>query len=308
MVAQNKMTALMRASFDFDLPHVEELDQRSALMFVNINPAIDFPESLPPNTIAVGGIQIADPKPLPDEQEKFISAGQKGSVFFSLGSMIQSDDLGPEKIQLFLDVFSQFPDYNFLWKLRKKSLPTKVPKNVLTTPWASQNDILAHSNLKLFISHGGLLSTHEATWHGVPILGIPFHADQFRNLIKLRELGVGEVIEYNRITSPEVFRKALERVLNDRKYLFKAKIVASNFHDQPEKPLVRAVWWTEWLLRNPMPNHLRPPTLKLGFLSSNCYDVVIVATVALMGLIWVVFKVAKALKRCVWGGRKEKSE
>lgn len=302
------MSALMRASFDPNLPHVEDLDQRSALMFINIHPAIDFPESLPPNTIAVGGIQIAKPQPLPVEQEKFLSSGKKGSVFFSLGSMIQSDDLGPDKIQLFLDVFSQFPDYNFLWKLRKESLPTVVPKNVLTTPWASQNDILAHPNLKLFITHGGLLSTHEATWHGVAILGIPFHADQFRNLFKIKQLGVGEVIEFNKITSREIFRTAVERVLNNRKYRINAKIVSANFKDQPELPLNRAVWWTEWLLRNPKPKHLRPPTLELGFLSANCYDIVIVFTLILVGAVWVLIRLIRLVKSYFSYGQKYKKE
>lgn len=36
-----------------------------------------------------------------------------------------------------------------------------------------------HPKTKLFMSHGGLLSSQETTWHGVPTLIIPFFADQF---------------------------------------------------------------------------------------------------------------------------------
>lgn len=64
-VANNQMTELMHKSFPYQLPHVNELEAKNVLMLVNIHPSIDFPEPLPPNTIAVGGIQIKEGKPLP---------------------------------------------------------------------------------------------------------------------------------------------------------------------------------------------------------------------------------------------------
>lgn len=57
----------MKKRFNFkDLPSARELEQRTILMFVNTDNAVDQPEPLQPNMIQVGGLQIVDPKPLPD--------------------------------------------------------------------------------------------------------------------------------------------------------------------------------------------------------------------------------------------------
>lgn len=57
-------------------------------------------------------------------------------------------------------------------------------------------------------------------------------------------------------------------------YAENMKIRSKRFRDQPEKPIDRAVWWTEYLLRHPNPVHLQSPVPKLGFLRSNLFDIV----------------------------------
>lgn len=41
-----------------------DFEQRTALMLINTDNAVDFPEPLQPNVVQVGGLQIAEPKPL----------------------------------------------------------------------------------------------------------------------------------------------------------------------------------------------------------------------------------------------------
>lgn len=60
-----------------------------------------------------------------------------------------------EKLKLFLAVFCELTDYNFLWKFESDFVTEDLPKNVLIQSWLPQADILAHPKLKAFITHGG---------------------------------------------------------------------------------------------------------------------------------------------------------
>lgn len=75
---------------------------------------------------------------------------------------------------------------------------------------------LAHTNLKLFISHGGLLSMIEATSHKVPMVVIPRNGDQFMNANLLVKHGVAVKLEYSDTLAKDL-REAIETVLKDNK-------------------------------------------------------------------------------------------
>ena len=81
-----------------------------------------------------------------------------------------------DKLEVFLRTFRNIKQ-RVIWKWEDDKLPD-LPKNVLVRKWLPQNDILAHPNLKVFITHGGLLGTQEGVARGVPMLGIPIYADQ----------------------------------------------------------------------------------------------------------------------------------
>ena len=77
-------------------------------------------------------------------------------------------------------------------------------------------NISAHPNMKLFVTHGGLLSFQEATLRGVPIVGIPFFGDQDLNMQKAVQLGVGLMVPYSELTEDRLLH-AMKTVLEDKR-------------------------------------------------------------------------------------------
>lgn len=74
----------------------------------------------------------------------------------------------------------------------------------------------AHPNCKLFVTHGGLLSTTETLHYGVPIIGIPLFADQFINVMRAVRKGYGLQVELGYDT-PAKLKVAIEEILGNPK-------------------------------------------------------------------------------------------
>jgi glucuronosyltransferase len=75
-----------------------------------------------------------------------------------------------------------------------------------------------HPNVVAFLSHGGLLSTLEAAYNGVPVVGIPFYGDQRTNMANLEARGMGIKLDYINITKQSVL-EALRTVLDQARYM-----------------------------------------------------------------------------------------
>lgn len=68
--------------------------------------------------------------------------------------------------------------------------------------------------MKAFISHGGLLSTTESVYHGVPIVGIPIFGDQKMNIAKAVKQGYALSLPFQEITE-ESLGNAINEVINN---------------------------------------------------------------------------------------------
>jgi UDP:flavonoid glycosyltransferase YjiC (YdhE family) len=72
----------------------------------------------------------------------------------------------------------------------------------------------AHPNVRLFITHGGLLSIQETILRGVPVVGIPIFGDQRLNMARAVSAGYGIQLEYVDITA-EYLGSAIKEALEN---------------------------------------------------------------------------------------------
>ena len=114
-----------------------------------------------------------------DLQDFLDSGSEHGVILFTMGFIFQPNAVPTSQIQAIFDAFSQLPQ-KVIMKLDDISDKPDliVPKNVLLKPFLPQQDILAHKNLRLFITHCGMHGVMEAMYHAVPMVGIPIFIDQ----------------------------------------------------------------------------------------------------------------------------------
>lgn len=146
----------------------------------------------------------------------FIENSTDGVIYFSMGSNLKPSQMGKEKQDALLRAFSKVKQ-NIIWKWDDKGLDLDRSK-YLIAKWLPQDDILAHPNVKLFITHGGLLSCTESIHHGKPIVGIPIFGDQQMNMAQAVLFGWGVAVEFKDLNEKSI-SDALNEVLNNDKYV-----------------------------------------------------------------------------------------
>ncbi|XP_044536759.1 UDP-glucuronosyltransferase 2B31-like isoform X10 [Gracilinanus agilis] len=251
----------------------------------------EFPRPYLPNFEFVGGLHCKPAKPLPEEMEKFVqSSGDHGIVVFSLGSMVKN--LTDEKSNVIAAALAQIPQ-KVLWRYKGKK-PATLGPNTKTYDWIPQNDLLGHPKTKAFITHGGTNGIYEAIYHGIPMVGVPMFADQPDNIAHMKAKGAAVEVNFNKMTTADLLN-ALKTVINDPSYKENAMRLSRIHHDQPVKPLDRAVFWIEFVMRHKGAKHLRPAAHDLTWYQYHSLDVIgfLLACVAT-----VVFIVAKSCLFC----------
>jgi glucuronosyltransferase len=241
---QPKTDKLLQRRFGDDIPKVAELVKKTSLVFVNQHFSMSLPKPLPPEIVELGGIHIGRPKPLEPEMQTLLDSAEHGVIYISWGSMIRAHTLPDDKREAIVHAIGKFKQL-VLWKWENETL-TNQPANLHIRKWMPQREILCHPNVKVFVTHGGLLGSSEAAYCGVPVVATPMYGDQHLNSAAMVYRGMGVLLPYeniNRDTVYEAIRKALQPRTKEN-----AEKVSFAYKNRPMAPSKSAVFWAEYVI------------------------------------------------------------
>ncbi|XP_049318048.1 UDP-glycosyltransferase UGT5 isoform X6 [Bactrocera dorsalis] len=274
-------------------PPLDEVRKNVSLIFTNHHFSQGPIRPNVPNLIEIGGIQIKEkPDPLPTDIAKVLDESKEGVIYFSLGSNIKGSHLNEEKIKIMFNVISKLP-YKVLWKWSPTELPGES-KNIIFRDWLPQDDILAHPNVKLFITHGGMGSVVESQYHGVPMVGIPLFGDQPSNMVNVERSGYGLAVDYLTL-SEESLNNAIQDVLNNPKYKEAVQTFSRLYRDRPMTPRETVVYWVDYVLRHKGAKHMQSPAVHMNRWQLLSLDVIGFLLAIVLTISVVIVKVCKLI-------------
>lgn len=284
--------------------HYMELFQAADIWLMRNDFIFEFPRPTMPNVVYMSGFQCKPSQPLPKELEDFVqSSGEHGVIIMTLGTLVPK--LPEDITEDIAAAFAQLPQ-KVIWRHKGKR-PSTLGNNTLMLDWLPQNDLLAHPKTRLFVAHGGTNGLQEAIYHGVPLVGLPLMFDQEENFFRMKAKGVAKVVDIATVNKDN-FLEALKEVLYNPSYRDQMKTLSNLQRDQPMKPLDRAMFWIEFVMRHKGAKHLRTESYKMSRIQYHSIDVVAFLLAVVLFACFVFFSTMKFLWRIVFCRRKVKKE
>ncbi|KAH8385669.1 hypothetical protein KR200_006615, partial [Drosophila serrata] len=255
LVIRSAQLRVFKKYFGYSAQKFEDLRASFSVILINSHFSMGRVRANVPNLIEVGGLHLSEtPEPCDSELQRFMDDAEHGVIYFSMGLDIMVSYLPESMQQPLQQAFSRVKP-RIVWKNELATTPNKTDK-LYAIAKAPQRQILAHPNVRLFITQGGLLSVLEAIDSGVPMLGLPLFFDQFINMDRAKQCGIAEVLDSNNLNTDTV-TNTIQELLENPKYGFRAEKMSKSFRDRPMSPLDTAVWWTEYVLRHRDAKHIR---------------------------------------------------
>ncbi|XP_044187174.1 UDP-glucuronosyltransferase 2A2-like [Thunnus albacares] len=301
IIEDSHYTPFVHRHFGPDV-HYDELVQAADVWLMRTDFTFEFPRPTMPNVVYMGGFQCKPSKALSQDLEDFVqSSAEHGVIIMSLGTLV--GNLPEDIAEHVAAAFAQLPQ-KVIWRHTGKR-PSTLGNNTLLLDWLPQNDLLGHPKTRVFVAHGGTNGLQEAIYHGVPIVGIPLMFDQDDNLFRMRARGVAKVLDINTLHKDN-FLEAVKEVLHQPSYRENMQELSRLHRDQPLKPLDRAMFWIEFVMRHKGAAHLKTDSYKMSWIQYHSIDVItlLLVSVTLMSLICIL------IVKCLWCkvfGRKKKN-
>ncbi|KAJ8980328.1 hypothetical protein NQ317_008036 [Molorchus minor] len=222
-----------------------------------------------------------------EDLQTMLDNATEGVIYFSLGSNVKSVNMAERLRNVLIETFAELP-YTVLWKWG----------SLMNCP-ESQTMSLQRNGYHNRISWYSLHSvdynlSREAISREVPMVGVPFIADQPMNIKRLVEIGVAIGIDYLTVTKEEL-KSAIIEVAENNRYKENMVSLRNLLQDEPMRPLDKAVWWTEYVLRHKGTGHLKQPMSELSWFEYLLADVFLVIILMLTLVVYACTKLIQSL-------------
>ncbi|PFE14910.1 macrolide family glycosyltransferase [Bacillus cereus] len=151
----------------------------------------------------------------------------KKVVFISMGTVFNEQ---PELYEKCFEAFKGI-DATVILVVGKKININQfkdIPYNFKVYNYVPQLEVLKHTDV--FVTHGGMNSSSEALYYGVPLVVVPVTGDQPLVAKRVAEVGAGIRLNRKELV-PELLREAVNKVMDDVAFKEKSRKVGESLRD-----------------------------------------------------------------------------
>ena len=271
---------------------MQELVRQALLHIQTRDHLCEAPDVTMPNVLMVPGVTANPPKPLPKQFDAVVNPKHgKGIILVAFSGYVNKFPINI--LEKMFDAYRQLPQTVLMrYTGNMDKIKSIVPENVHLFTWMPLNDLLGHKNTKAFVTHAGNNARYEAVYHGVPMVAMPFFADQPNNAQMIARRKFGFHLNINNFSSAEL-RDALEQVIADPIYRNNIKHLSDIMKDRPMSASDTAAFWIEHVMKFGG-NHLRSYGYEMPWYQFAMLDIVgcllLVEAFAILGLVVVCKK------------------
>uniref|UniRef100_A0A1I7WQ48 glucuronosyltransferase n=1 Tax=Heterorhabditis bacteriophora TaxID=37862 RepID=A0A1I7WQ48_HETBA len=294
-------------NFGSSFPTMKELISKSAFVFTNSEPLLDFARPKLHKTIDLGGIGIREPQKLPELFDKLLNL-RKNTVLVSFGSVAKSVSM-PEEYKLgLLGAMAKHPETTFIWKYENPNDTfADGVDNVILHEWVPQNDLLNDTRLTAFVTHGGMGSVQESAARGVSLMVIPLFADQTRNAMIVQKYRMGKMFDKNELHNSERISEELGELIANKEQKDNARRIAQMLAKRPFTAREKLIKNVEFACEFGEIPQFDPAGRHLNFIQYYLLDVLFCVVALLSLIVLFVFVMLKRVFR-FYTEKKMKSE
>ena len=284
--------------------------ERTVLALVNSHFVTHGPWPSYQNAVEIGGIHCKPGEDLPPDLKEFMDSNPEGVVLVSFGSTLSASQMTQEQQLIFRESFEEL-GVPIIWKW--DGVLAGMPKNVFVKQWLPQNDLLAHPNLKAFVTHGGLLSLQEAIYHSVPLVGIPLGSDQQFNMKRAEKVGYAVRLQLQTLTKDELL-SGIRKALSDKEMSQTVKTMRKLFTDHSLKgksPKQMAISAINYIIDDQVgPSFMKPhkDVLSMSFHQVHGYDILAMITTGTLIALVISWKFLQCCATLWCGSKKSKQD